>query len=82
MHDIHSISLYESLGHSTFTAIMKNVFEQDVGGDSIDDFITMMSVHHGMWRRPVRIALSAFATGCCHLPLARIVVATHHVRSV
>ena len=51
IHDTHTISLYASLslGRSTFTAIMKNVFEQYVCGDSINDFLTMMSVNQWMW---------------------------------
>jgi hypothetical protein len=49
IHDTHTISLYASLGHSTFTAIMKNVFEQYVGSDSINDFLMMMSVNQWMW---------------------------------
>jgi hypothetical protein len=39
MHDIHTISLYASSGHSTFTAMIKNVFEQELGGDSMDDIL-------------------------------------------
>jgi hypothetical protein len=39
MHGLHTISLYASLGHSTFTVMIKSEFEQDLGDDSMDDYL-------------------------------------------
>ena len=39
IHDINASSIYASLGHRVFTVMMKSVFEQDLGGDSLDNFL-------------------------------------------
>jgi hypothetical protein len=40
---IHTISIYELLGHDMFAMMMKSIFEQEVGENSIEDFLLMLS---------------------------------------
>jgi hypothetical protein len=43
MNNIHTISIYALLGHDSLAMMMKRVFEQEVGEDSIEDFLLMLS---------------------------------------
>ncbi len=43
MNYVHTISIYALLGHDRFATMMKRVFEQDVGENSIEDFLLMLS---------------------------------------
>jgi hypothetical protein len=42
MNYIHTISIYALLGHDRFATMMNGVFEQEVGENSIEDFLLML----------------------------------------
>jgi hypothetical protein len=41
--NLHAISIYALLGYNSFARMMTSVFEQEVGEDSTEDFLLMLT---------------------------------------
>ena len=50
MHDTHTSRFSASMGHRTFTAMMKSIFKLKLGGNSMDDILVRVKCREEFWR--------------------------------